>query len=152
MHAIGERRPGQLDDALIALGEIALIDGEGEMAGAQQAGNGGVARGRQARRIELGIAAQRSAAADIGDHQAHRPVAGGLQGEDALVFQGAGQQGRQPQHLGQEPGDRGGIVVAMQDLVGQRAQPRQTAPEALRFDLERQDQVVVDIHAGGTIA
>ena len=36
LRAFGEGRAGQLDDALIALGVLALIDGEGDIAGAEQ--------------------------------------------------------------------------------------------------------------------
>jgi len=39
MNSVRQGGTGQLDDTLIAVGEIALIDGEGEMARTQQAGD-----------------------------------------------------------------------------------------------------------------
>ena len=109
VHAFAQRRAVQLDDALVAVGVLALVDGEGEIAGAEQARHR-----RPAPRcdiaatlvgVELGIAAHRALAGDVGHHQLDRPVALGLQGEDALVFEGAGERRRQRHHLGQQLGD-----------------------------------------------
>ncbi len=146
MDALREGGAGQLDDALIALGEIALVDGEGEIARPQEPRHRGLRALRQALGVELRIAAQRAGAAHIGDHQAHGAVAGGLQGEDALVFQRVREQRRQAQHLGEQSGHRRRVGMAVQDLVGERPQPRQAAFQARRLDLEGQDQVVGDRH------
>ncbi len=142
MHAVAEGRAIQIDDTLIAVGEIALIDGEGKVTRTQQARHGGVILLRQARRIELRVAAHRTRAGDVGNHQPDRTIARGLQREDTLIFQGAGQQCREGQHLRQHPRHDGGIIVTAQDFIGQRAQPDQASAQALRLDLERQDAVV----------
>ena len=44
LDAFGQRGPVELDDALVALGVLALVDGEGEIAGAEQPGHGDVRR------------------------------------------------------------------------------------------------------------
>ena len=46
--AFGQGRAGQFDDALIALGVLALIDGEGDIAGADQLAAPRAAPGRDA--------------------------------------------------------------------------------------------------------
>ena len=88
--AIGKGGADQFDDALIAVGEVTLVDGERQMARPQQARHGGFGLRRQAGGIELGVAAHGAGAGDIGHHQADGSVARRLQGEDALIFQGAG--------------------------------------------------------------
>jgi hypothetical protein len=46
-------------------------------------------------RVVLRIAAHRAVGLDVGDQQTHRAVALGLQGENAVVFERAGEQHRE---------------------------------------------------------
>ena len=142
MDAFDQGGAGQLDDALVALGMLALVDREGEVAGAEQArhreaGAGAGGQRRQPRGVELGIAAHVAAAGDVGDHQPDRPVALGLQGEDAVELERAGQRRGERQHLGQQLGDRLGIVMLRQHRIDQRPEPDQPAARAAALDLER---------------
>jgi hypothetical protein len=127
MHALGERGAGQLDDALVALGMLTLIDGEGEIAGAQQARHrertafsGGADRG-ETLGVELGVAAHIAAAGNVGHHQPDRPIALGLQGEDAVIFERAGQCRRQRQHLRQQGRHVLGVAMPVEHALHQRS-------------------------------
>jgi hypothetical protein len=70
---------------------LALIDREGEIAGAEELRHGpGFAERLHRLRVVLGITAHGAGRSDIGDHQPDRPVALGLEREDAFVFQRTG--------------------------------------------------------------
>ena len=66
--AFGQVRPGQLDDALIALGVLALVDREGDIAGADQRGHR-----RAAPAAEPSPAPRRAARGRIAHSRAPRP-------------------------------------------------------------------------------
>ena len=88
---VGQTGTGDGDNALVAVGGGALIDGEGEIALAQQGARRGVRAFGQHRRqtlgIGLGVAAQRATIGAIGQQHADRAVALHLQTECAAKFQ-----------------------------------------------------------------
>lgn len=90
LDAVRQGVAGQFDDALVAFGVLALVDREGEIAGAQQRRHRGI-RARigagQPLGVELGVAAHVAGAGDVGHHQRDRAVALGLEREDALVLE-----------------------------------------------------------------
>ncbi len=58
LHALHQIGADQLDDALITLGVLALVDGEGQIAAAEQARQARIGRqGRHRLGVELGVAA-----------------------------------------------------------------------------------------------
>src|SRR6185437_296521 len=152
MGAFGQRRTLQLDDALIAIGMLALVDGEGEMAGAQQArhriaetacaGRRRLDRFREPLGIILRIAAYRAGAGHVGDQQADRPIAARLQGEDAVIFERARQSRGERDRLAQHQRHRFRIVVTLQYLIQYRAEPHETAAQPGPVDLKRLDKIV----------
>jgi hypothetical protein len=78
-----------------------LVDGEGEIAGAEQLGHrhGRVAERTDTLGIELSVAAHGAFGGDVGDHQAHRTIALDLQIEHALVLERRGEGGRKRDHF-----------------------------------------------------
>ena len=69
LHAVGERRPAQLDDALIRLAELILVDGEREPAVAEQRLHIGPGGPCQARIVVARIAAHGALVGAVGQHQ-----------------------------------------------------------------------------------
>ena len=158
MHAIDELGSLELDDALVALGVGPLIDGEGEIARAQEARHGTLeavpgARFASARTqpvlVEAGIAAHVALARDVGHQEADGPVALGLEGEDAVIFEGTGEGCGEGEALAEEGGDLLGIGVAREHVVDQRTEPHETAADGLRLELEGLDEIVGGIRACG---
>ena len=92
--------------------------------------------------VVAAVAAQRALGVVVGDDVGHRPVALRLHDQPAVELQAGADQGGQRAGLAQQVGDGVGIVVAGQDLVDDRSQPREAAAHGLVFDLERRDQVV----------
>src|SRR5262249_61121288 len=85
LRAFGEGRAGELDDALIAVGILTLIDGEGNVARPDETGHrahhrtGCGERGLELCGVVLGVAAQTAHSRDLGDDRLDRPGARGLQ-------------------------------------------------------------------------
>ena len=145
MHAFAQAGAFERDDALITLGMLALIDGEREIAGADQMRHrecGVGAELGELGHVELRIAADRAGGGDVGDHHADRPVALGLEREDALVFERARQRHGERDRLAQHGGNRRRIGMALQDGVDNRSQSHQPSAQAEGVDLERLDDVV----------
>ena len=99
-------------------------------------------RGVELCRVVLGIAAHGAIGRHVGDDQPDRPVALGLQGEDAVIFERAGEQHGKGDRLAEHRRDRLGIGVLRQDPVDRRAEPHQAAAQRERVDLKRLDQIV----------
>ena len=161
--AIGQGGALESNDALVAFGMSALINGEGQIATAQQAGyrstaiDGAVVARRRNRRhlvgVESGVAAQVTGAGDIGDNGPHGAVSLGLERENTVVFQRPGEAGGERQDLRQQTRHRLGIAVAGQHRVDRRPQPHAAPAQAKGLDLKGQNQIVetgleVDIGAG----
>ena len=151
LRALGQVRAGQLDDALVALGILALVDRERDIAGADQLRHRRAAarlRHRPRRhRVEpvavvLRIAAHRALGRDVGDDQPDRPVALGLQRKDAVIFELPGEHDGQGDRLAEHRRHRLRIVVLRQDAVDRRPQPHQAAAQCKRIDAKRLDQIV----------
>ena len=131
LRALGQRVADQLDDRLVTLGILALIDGKGDVAAADQIGHGRAvprAQTRLQRRFEplgivLGIAAHRPVCRYVGHDQAHRAVAFGLQRKDAVIFQRAGEHDCQGDRLAEDRRHRIRVIVLRQDAVDRRPQP-----------------------------
>jgi hypothetical protein len=107
-----------------------LIDGERQIALAEQRARARRIERRQPFGIETGVAADRKRRAiilgrDIDDDQRHRSIALNLQGKNAAEFQRAGQRGAQRQGFRDQPGDRFGVVVPIEHIVRQGSQPGQ---------------------------
>ncbi len=92
--------------------------------------------------IELRVAAHGAGCGDVGDHQPDRPVALGLEREDAVVFERARQRHGERDGLAQQRRHRFGIVMPGQDLVERRPKPHQPPAQAEGVDLERLNEVV----------
>jgi len=140
---LGQGLALKLDDALVALGVDALVDGEGHVALAHQgAGAGRSSAGRrEARLVVFRIAAQLARRGHVRDQHADRPVALGLQGEDAVELQETGEHTGQRQKLAEQSGHRLRVVVAVQDRVDQRAHAHQAAAQGRDLEQEGLDLV-----------
>ena len=158
--AVGQGRPRQLDDPLVAVGVLALIDSKGDIALAEQARHRQLGRARLDRpcpgqhdvqlcRIVLGIAAHSTIGRHIRHDHPDRPVALGLKGKDAVIFEGAGEQHGKGDRLSEHRRDRLGIGVLRQDAVDRRAEPHQAAAQRERIDLKRLDQIIRRGAVGG---
>ena len=125
---------------------LALVDGERQHAAAEQL----FGRGHRRRRpalvqpvgVETRIGAQRPRRREVGDQHVDRTVGPGLQDELALELQRRAEQHGDHAGLGQQPRDRLGIVVAVEDLVEQRAELDDAAAHVERPDLEGHDMIV----------
>ena len=145
--AFREVAADQLDDALIALGVLALIDREGDIAGADQFRHRRALPRRQVlfgepRAVVLRIAAHRALGRDIGDDEAHRPIAFRLQREDAVIFERAGQHHGERDRLAENRRYRFGVIVLRQDAIDRRAEPYQPAAERERVNAKGLDEIV----------
>ena len=121
----------------------ALVDGEGEIAAAEQlaaAGDGSArAAGLELLRLGAGIAAQRAGVGAVGEQHRHGAVALGLHAERAAEFQRRGERRRQRQRLAESRGHGRMVVVAGQQRVGERAEPDQAAAHRPARQVERRD-------------
>ena len=147
MDTFGQGRAIEIDDPLVTLRVLALIDSEGEVSGAEQAGHrvnraGPSLQPRERLGIELSIAAHGTFGCHIGDHEPDRPIALGLQGEHALVFKRARQQHGERDGFAQHLGNRFGIVVATDDFIHGAAEPGKPAAQGGGVYLEGADEIV----------
>ena len=128
---VGQAVAFQRDDALVALHLAALVDGECEVALAQQLGGRGRGRaGHQGCKLLLVgpcVAAQRAFLRAIGQQHGNRAVALGLQRKAAAVFQGAGQARRECQRLAGQLRHFRRVLVPAEQGVGQGAEADQPA-------------------------
>ena len=145
----GERAAVDRDDTLMPI-VAALIDGEREIAGAEQRiGCGGglfFEQCRQHIRVRTRVAAQRPGVGAIGQQHVHRAIALGLQTEGAAEFQRRGQPGRQSQCLAHQLRDHGVVAMPGQQRVGQAAEadkppPHRAVREEERHHATRDDDV-----------
>ena len=140
-----EPLPLQRNDALVAAHVGALVDGEGEMALAEQLrGACGAlrARGVQLFRIEAGEGAQPVGRVEVDDQHVDDAVAARLELEAAVELQRRAQQ----------RGERGGFADCARDFrritvigeqhVERRPQPHEAAAHIERRHGERDDHVV----------
>ena len=146
----GERAALDRDDALVAI-VAALIDGEREVAGAQQrVGRRGrvlVQQDRQHFGVGARIAPQPPGVGAIGQQHVHRTVALGLHAERAAEFERGGQPGGQRQCLPHQSCDRRMVVVPAQQRVGKATEPHQ--PPAHRTVREEEGyHAARDYHVG----
>ena len=132
----------QLDDALLQLAAVAaLVDGQRQEALAQQV-HRPLGRGRgDALGVEAGIAAHLAVVGAVGDQEPDRAVGADLQAEAAGELEAAGERTGQDQELAQEVGDRGRIVVRLEDVVDRAAEPDEAAAQLRALELERAQQV-----------
>uniref|UniRef100_UPI00311D4382 hypothetical protein n=1 Tax=Thauera sp. SDU_THAU2 TaxID=3136633 RepID=UPI00311D4382 len=124
---------------------LALVDGEGEDALAEQLMRGGAAfRDRRVERgtVEAGIGAHVLRRGEIRDEEIDRPVALGLDNQLALELERGAEQHRQRDRLGQQPGDRQRIIVPSEDAVQHGAELDGATAHVQALDLERQDMIV----------
>ncbi len=129
LRRLGQRAALERHDALIALLRQRLVEGDGEIALAEQSGEVAMARKlAEPVGVEADIAPQ-LAAAIVADEQIDDPALGlRLDGELALgLLEHRAEQGGQHQRLGQDAGDRRRIIVRREDLVEQRPEPHQPA-------------------------
>ena len=140
---VGEGGAFDRHDALVAIHVGALVDGEGEIAGAEQGGGGGVLVGGQ----ELGelvgfgagIAAERAGFGAIGEQHGHRAVPFRLEGKGAAELERAGEAGREGERLARERGDARVVVMAREQRVGERAEADQAAADGAAGQEEGRD-------------
>ena len=145
--AFGEGGADQFDDTLIALGVLALIDRKGDIAAADHLRHRRALAGAQADLPEafcvvLRIAAHRALGRHIGDDEAHRPIAFRLQGEDAVIFERAGQHHGERDRLAENRRYRLGVIVLRQDAVDRRAEPYQSSAQRERVNAKGLDEIV----------
>ena len=129
----------QRNQALIAVGVGALVDGHGQMAFAEQRPGVGLARRarlRNARSIEARVGAHPVGGVEVDDQHADRPVALRLQNQAAFDLDDRAQHDGEDDRLTKQLGDGRRIIVAGQDVVDQRAQPNDTATQIERGHLE----------------
>jgi hypothetical protein len=138
---LGEALAFERDDALIALGVGAAVDGHREMALAQQPSIGWQRVEPLLR--EARIAAQAARHLIVGDQEIDRPVGGSLENELALEFQRRAEQRGQRHRLAEQLRHGVRIGVARQDGVDHRPELHQPARDIRLFGLERQDEVVL---------
>ncbi len=111
-----------MHNALVTVGLPALIDGEGEVARAQQGGGVRVRLAReqrgQALRVRAGVEPQRASFGAVRDQDRHRAVTLRLHAERAPEFERGRERGDQRQRLGREAGDHRRVDPARYDNVG----------------------------------
>ena len=153
MRAFSESRTSELDDPLIPFGVFPLIDGKGNVTGADEKRHRGRRHaGLRERRFEfcfivLRIAAQRARRRHVGDHQADRPITFGLEREDAFVFECAGQYHGKRNRFAEHRRDRLRVIMLRQDAIDCRAQPDETPAQRKGIDPKGLDEIV-----GGGVA
>src|SRR5216684_3850917 len=133
------------DDALVAGGVRALVDGHGQMAMAEQrAGIGGAGgdRGGHPVGIEAGAAAHLAGRGVVDDQHPHRAVALRLQDEAAFELQRRAEQHREHDALAQQLGDGRRIAMARKNGIDGGPEADHAPAQVERLDLERQDGVV----------
>ncbi len=142
LNRIVKARAAQLDDALVALGVGALVDGEGDVALAQKLPQVlAFALAFESFRLVVGIAAQSAVGGHVGHHHGDRSIALGLEREDALELQQGAERRRERQHLGEKRGHRLRIGMARQHLLHRVAQLDEAAANAGRLHHEGLDLV-----------
>ena len=140
-----ERTALERHDALVAVHVGALVDGHGEVALAEQLARLGLAAlgGLDQRvMVEAGIAAKAIGGVEIDHQQVHRPVRLRLQDELAFELQRRADQRGERDGFAQQPGDRRGVVVAVEDGVDGLAQPDHAAAAVEVVQGKGQDDVV----------
>ena len=134
-------------DALVARQVIALLDGEGEMAAAEQF------RAALGRSELLGIEARKGAQVigrvEIDDDHVDQPVRAGLQLEAAGGLERGAEQHREHRRLAEEAGHRRRIFVLAQDLIERGAEPDDAAAYIERGHGEGQHPVVLALIGDG---
>ena len=140
--------PFQRDDALVARGFTAAIDGEGEVAVAEQVAVLG--RLRQALGIVAGEGADAVGRVEIDHQHVDEAVALRLQLEAPLHLQRGAEQHGEGRRLADEAGHRRRVLVLAQDVVDAGAEPHHAAAHVERLDGEGQDAVVVSLVRHGT--
>ena len=98
---------------------------------------------RQLVGVETRQRAQVRGRVEIDDQHVQRAVGLGLQLKAALDLERRAKQHRQRRRLADDPGDRGGIGVALEDGVDRRAEANDAAARAQRLDQKRHDNVVL---------
>ena len=144
LHAIGQRRPVQLDDALVGLPRLVLVDRKRQMAATEQGLDVAARRRGDLRVVVAGIAAHGAIVGAVREHQRHRAVAADLQAEGAVELQATGERRGENEELAQQASDRLGVVVPGQYLVDQIAEPDHPAAQRRALQLERAQQIVRD--------
>ena len=144
LHAIGERRAAQLDNALIRLAELVLVDRERETTVAEQGLHIGPGDARQARLVVARIAAHGALVGAVGQHQRHGAVALDLQAEGAVELEAARKRRGEHEQLAEHTPDRLGIVVPRQHAVDQGAEADHPAAQRRTLQLERPQEIVGD--------
>ena len=138
----GERAALDGDDALVAV-LLALVDGEGEVAGAEEGfgGGGGVVgqQGCEFFAVGDGVAAQFAGVGAVGEQHGDRAVALRLQAERAAEFQRGGEAGGESEGLADEAGDDRVVVVAGEQGLGERAEADEAAADRALREEERQN-------------
>ena len=131
--------PSSGDDALVAGHVGALVDGEREMAAAEQLRRRGAPR--PTRGEPLGVEARIGAHAvgrlEIDDQHVDRAVGARLQLKAAFELQRSAQQDGQHDHLAHQPRHRRGIGVAFEDAVDDGPEAHDAAARIEGFDRER---------------
>ena len=140
-----QRAAIERDQALVAAGVGALVDGHGEMAFAEQRAGVGLA-GRNRRRdailAEARAGPHLAGRGEVDHQQAHRAVGLGLQDEAAIDFQRRAEHDGEHHRFAHQLGDRLRIIVLLQDLVDHRPKPHHAAAQIERGHFERHDGVV----------
>ena len=131
--------PFQRHDALVARRQAVRLYGEGEVALAEQIAAGAVAQ-------RLGVEARQrpqiGRRVEVDQQHVERPVALRLQLEAALLLQRRAEQHRQRRRLGDDAGDGGRVIVALQDGVERRPEPRHAPSRREPLDGIGSDDVV----------
>src|SRR5262249_18500687 len=128
------------NDALVALGIAAAINGHGEMAIAKEPTVGrkcGTAFGR-----EPGIAAHLPRHLIVSDEEIDRAVSRGLEDELTLIFERGAEQRRERDRLAEKLRDRLWIIVAREDGVHRSPKFHEPAQNVGVLGLERPNQIV----------
>ena len=134
----------QGDDALIAAGGGALVDGHGQVAGADQVGvlERSGAEGGHPLRVEARGGAQAVRRLEIDHDHRHRTVGLGLELEPALELQRGAEQHRERRSLAEQPRHRIRVAVAAQDRVDGGAEPDDAPAHVQRLHGEGQHGIV----------
>jgi len=127
--------PSSENDALVALGIAAAVNGHGEMAIAKEPAVGRKLRKPLGR--EPGIAAQPSRHLIVGDEEIDRAVGRGLEDELTLIFERGAKQRRERNGLAEKLRDRLWIIVAREDDVDRRPKFHEPAENVGVLGLER---------------